>query len=243
MTVPVSVRSISALLVLCVSLLGLPTGAPAQSVVVPQKAAPTLAKRLDRLAKEFDRIRIDLHVPGAVLAIVRGEEVIFARGFGVADIERKTPVTPDTPFFIGSSTKAFTATLVGMLVDEGRMQWDEPVDTYLPEFKLKVQSKDPNDRATLRDVLSHRTGFTRMAFLEINRGLSSDEILRRPVHAFTQVTSFQIGGRLTAVTSTGFSPAPVNSQCNDRSVLNPMRLASGEIQRSSFAPSESWLRK
>jgi CubicO group peptidase (beta-lactamase class C family) len=178
MTVHVSVRSISALL-LCVSLLGLPADALAQSVVAPQKAGPTLAERLDRLAAEFDRNRIDLHVPGAVLAVVRGEDVIFARGFGVADIEKKTPVTPETPFFIGSTTKAFTATLVGMLVDEGRMQWDDAVDKHLPEFKLKVQSKDPNDRATLRDVLSHRTGFTRMAFLEINRGLSSDEILRR----------------------------------------------------------------
>ena len=97
----------------------------------------------------------------------------------MADVEKKTPVTPNTPFFIGSATKAFTATLVGMLVDEGRMQWDDPVEKYLPEFKLAVQSKDPNDRATLRDVLSHRTGFTRMAFLETNTGLSSDEILRR----------------------------------------------------------------
>ena len=179
MTVHVSVRSISALLLLNVSLLGLPGDALAQSVVAPQKTAPTVAERLDRLAAEFDRNRIDLHVPGAVLAIVRGEEVIFARGFGVADIEKKAPVTTDTPFLIGSATKAFTATLIGMLVDEGRMQWDDPVEKYLPEFKLAVQGKDPNDRATLRDVLSHRTGFTRMAFLEINRGLSSDEILRR----------------------------------------------------------------
>ena len=114
MTVHVSVRSISALLLLYVSLLGLPGDAPAQSVVAPQKTAPTLAERLNRLAAEFDRNRIDLHVPGAVLAIVRGEEVIFARGFGVADIEKKTPVTPDTPFSIGSVTKAFTATFVGM---------------------------------------------------------------------------------------------------------------------------------
>jgi CubicO group peptidase (beta-lactamase class C family) len=59
------------------------------------------------------------------------------------------------------------------------MDWDDPVEKYLPEFKLAVQSKDPNDRATLRDVLSHRTGFTRMGFLETNTGLSSDEILRR----------------------------------------------------------------
>ena len=91
MTVHVSGRSISALLLLSVSLLGLPAEALAQSVGAPQKAAPTLAERLDRLAAEFDRNRIDLHVPGAVLAIVRGEEVIFARGFGVADIERRRP--------------------------------------------------------------------------------------------------------------------------------------------------------
>ena len=159
-------------------LLRLPAPAAAQSVA-PPKTAPTLAERLDRLAAEIDRNRIDLHVPGAVLAIVRGDDVIFARGFGVADVEKKTPVTPNTPFFIGSATKAFTATLVGMLVDEGRMQWDDPVEKYLPEFKLAVQRKDPNDRATLRDVLSHRTGFTRMGFLETNTGLSSDEILRR----------------------------------------------------------------
>ena len=74
MTVHVSVRSISALLLLCVTLLGLPAGAPAQSVVAPPKTAPTLAERLDRLAAEFDHNRIDLHVPGAVFAIVRGED-------------------------------------------------------------------------------------------------------------------------------------------------------------------------
>jgi CubicO group peptidase (beta-lactamase class C family) len=87
----VSVRSISALLLLCVSLLGSPAGAPAQSVA-PQKTTPTLAERLDHLAEEFDRNRIDLHVPGAAPAIVRGEEVIFARGFGVAEIEKSSPV-------------------------------------------------------------------------------------------------------------------------------------------------------
>lgn len=152
--------------------------ATAQSAAVP-RAAPALAERLARLAAEFDRNRIDLHVPGAVLAIVRGDDVIFARGFGLADVEKNTPVTPETRFFIGSTTKAFTATLVGMLVDEGRMQWDDPVEKYLPEFKLKVQSTDPNDRATLRDVMSHRTGFTRMGLLELSTGMSSDEILRR----------------------------------------------------------------
>ena len=156
--------------------------AVAQSVA-STTATPTLAERLDRLATEVERNRIDLHVPGVALAIVRGDEVIFARGFGLADVSKKTPVTPRTSFFIGSTTKAFTATLIGMLVDEGRMRWDDPVENYLPQFKLAVQSKDPNDRATLRDVLSHRTGFTRMFLLDMNTGMSSEEILRRATSA------------------------------------------------------------
>lgn len=171
-------RRTSSLLLLTVIVLCPRTPAITQSAR-PASETPALAERLDRLAAEIDRNRIDLHVPGAVLAIVREDDVIFARGFGLADVEKNTPVTPETRFFIGSTTKAFTATLIGMLVDEGRMQWDDPVEKYLPGFTLKVQSKDPNDRATLRDVLSHRTGFTRMPYLDMSRGLSSDEILRR----------------------------------------------------------------
>jgi len=173
-------RLVSRFVVLAVILLQCPAPAAAQSVAsTTSTAKPVITERLDRLAAEVERNRIDLHVPGVALAIVRGDEVIFARGFGLADVSKKIPVTPGTPFFIGSNTKAFTATLVGMLVDEGRMGWDDPVEKYLPQFKLVLQSKDPNDRATLRDVLSHRTGFTRMVMLDMNNGLSSEEILRQ----------------------------------------------------------------
>lgn len=174
----VCLRLTAGVLVSAAGLLRFSAPAVAQSLGSPS-ATPTLDERLDRLAAEFDRNRIDLHVPGAVLAIVRGEDVIFARGFGVSDIEKMTPATPDTRFFIGSATKAFTATLVGMLVDEGRMRWDDPVEKYLPEFRLAVRSNDPNDRATLRDLLSHRTGFAGTNHLDIHAGLSPDEILRR----------------------------------------------------------------
>jgi hypothetical protein len=77
MTVHVSARSISALPLPSVSLLALPADALAQTVVAPQKTVPTFAKRLDRLEAESVGNRLDVHVPGAVLAIVRGEEVIF----------------------------------------------------------------------------------------------------------------------------------------------------------------------
>lgn len=174
MTRHVYLRALPALLVLAVTLLDVPAPISAQAV-----ASPPLAERLDRLAAEIERNRIDLNIPGASLAIVRGDEVIFAKGFGLADVAKNTAVTPRTAFFIGSTTKAFTATLVGMLVDEGRMTWDDPVDKYLPEFKLAVRGKDPSDRATLRDILSHRTGFTRMVLLDRNTGMSSEEILRQ----------------------------------------------------------------
>lgn len=139
----------------------------------------TFDQRLERLAAEIERNRVNLHVPGAALAVVRGDEVVFARGFGLADVENQTPVTPETPFFIGSSTKAFTATLVGMLVDDGLMSWDDPIEQHLPYFTLAVESADPGARATIRDVLSHRTGFPRMPFLWANGALSSEEILRQ----------------------------------------------------------------
>ena len=102
-------------------------------------------------------------------------------------------MAPETRFFIGSTTKAFTATLVGMLVDEGTMRWDDPADRHLPYFKLAVASDDPTARATLRDLLSHRTGFPRMSMLLASGVLPSEEILRQA--PFRQLESNEQLGR------------------------------------------------
>lgn len=185
-------RLTSGAIALTALLLAGPHPAAAQTAPAPTRAAapgPTLDERLERLAAAFERNRIDMHVPGAALVVVRGDKVIFARGFGAADLGDKaplmfeTPVTLDTRFFIGSTTKAFTAMLTGMLVDDGRMQWDDPVDKFLPAFKLAVKSDDPADRATIRDLLSHRTGFMSPGILQANIGLTPGEILRRAATA------------------------------------------------------------
>ena len=84
---------------------------PASAQAPAATAAPTLEARLERLAAELERNRIDQHAPGAAVAVVREGKVIFARGFGLANVADKTPVTPETRFFIGSTTKAFTATI------------------------------------------------------------------------------------------------------------------------------------
>jgi CubicO group peptidase (beta-lactamase class C family) len=139
--------------------------------------APELQQKLDLLVEQLEQQRQTLHVPGMAIAVVKDDEVILAHGFGVSNIDTETPVTPETIFAIGSSTKAFTSTLVGMLVDEGKMSWDDPVTKYLPYFQMNVESDDESAEVTLRDVLSHRTGFTRMGLLFASGQIPRDEVL------------------------------------------------------------------
>ena len=143
----------------------------------PPTATGSLEQRLDRLVEELEQQRQTLHIPGMAIAIVQDDEVILTHGFGVADIENETPVTPDTLFAIGSSTKAFTSTLVGMLVDDGKMEWDNPVTDYIAYFTLDIDSEDETAEVAIRDLLCHRTGFVRMGLLFGSGALPREEVL------------------------------------------------------------------
>ncbi len=126
-----------------------------------RQAAPALAAR-DALAGFDEEVAAGMKafdVPGMSIAIVQGKEVIYAKGFGFRDVEKKLPVTPDTLFAIGSSTKAFTTFVLGTLVDEGKVEWDKPVRTYIPWFKLYDMSA--TERITPRDLVTHRSGLPR----------------------------------------------------------------------------------
>ena len=139
--------------------------------------APELQQRLDLLVEQLEQQGQTNHIPGMAIAVVKDDEVILTHGFGIASVEKETPVTPETIFAIGSSTKAFTSTLVGMLVDEGKMDWDDPVTEYLPYFQMDVESDNESAEPTLRDVLSHRTGFTRMGLLFASGEIPREEVL------------------------------------------------------------------
>jgi CubicO group peptidase (beta-lactamase class C family) len=95
-------------------------------------------------------------VPGCAIAAVREGDVVLATGRGLRDLGAELPVTPDTLFAIGSTTKAFTAATVGTLVDDGLLEWERPLRDYLPELRLH----DPvvTDRLSVIDLLSHRSG-------------------------------------------------------------------------------------
>jgi CubicO group peptidase (beta-lactamase class C family) len=97
------------------------------------------------------------HVPGLALAIVQGSQIIYARGFGVTSVEDGAlPVTPQTLFRIGSTTKALTGTAVMRLVDQGLLDLDRSIKEYLPWLSLSEEGAV--DQVTLRLLLSHTAG-------------------------------------------------------------------------------------
>lgn len=102
-------------------------------------------------------------VPGCGVVAVKDGHVILNEGFGLRDIEADLPVTTKTLFAIGSTTKAFTSAAVGAMVDDGLVEWDQPLRDYLPDFKMH----DPvaTERVTARDLLCHRTGLPRHEFV------------------------------------------------------------------------------
>src|SRR5919106_2199295 len=116
-------------------------------------------------------------VPGVAVAIVRNDSVILAKGYGVKDIAKPDRVTERTMFAIGSSSKAFTAAGIALLVDEKKVAWDDPAERHLSGFHLF----DPyaSRELTIRDILSHRSGLARGDMLWYGTELDRDEILRR----------------------------------------------------------------
>lgn len=115
---------------------------------------------------------------GLSMAVVKDDQVVFARGYGVRKLGSPEPVDENTLFAIGSNTKLFTAVLAGIMVDEGRMSWDDPASRHLPGFQLF----DPYVTREIRidDLLSHRSGLGRRGdFLWYASPFDREEILRR----------------------------------------------------------------
>lgn len=123
----------------------------AQNINVDQK--------LKGFDKTVEKILRDWNVPGCGVGIVIKGKLEFARGYGYRDLEKKLPVTPNTLFQIASNTKLFTATAIGFLVDEGKLDWDTPIKKYVPQ--ITFYNDELNANVTIRDMLSHRTGISR----------------------------------------------------------------------------------
>jgi CubicO group peptidase (beta-lactamase class C family) len=131
----------------------------------------------DDFAPLVRRLMARDQIPGVAVGVVERGHLVFARGFGYRDVENHRPMTPDTLFPLGSASKAFTATAIALLADEGRIALDAPVRTYLPDFSLQ----DPVASATLttRDLLTHQSGLPRHDLFWYRAPFSRDELYRR----------------------------------------------------------------
>jgi CubicO group peptidase (beta-lactamase class C family) len=144
------------------------------SFTSPQVADPSQFSGFDAFASA---VMAEWKVPGLAISVVKDGQVIYARGFGYRDLDKKLPVTPHTVFGIGSCSKAFTATSLGILVDDGKLEWDKPVREYLPAFKLSDEVA--SERLTPRDLLTHRSGLPRHDNVWIRSPLTRQEMFDR----------------------------------------------------------------
>jgi CubicO group peptidase (beta-lactamase class C family) len=159
-----------------------------------------LGQDLEARLKEIDDYAVktgqDWKVPGFAVAIVKDDKVVFAKGYGVRELNKSETVDADTLFAIASNSKAFTAAALAILVDEGKVKWDDPVTKYLPWFQLY----DPwvTREMTLRDLLSHRSGLATFSgdLLWYESEYSREELVRRlrfikPVSSFRSRFGYQ----------------------------------------------------
>ena len=142
---------------------------PAQTIDLKKKL-PLVDRYIDSLVKDWN-------IPGLAIGIVQDDQLVYAKGFGYRDFARKLPVDTATLFPIASNTKLFTATIAAEMQGEGRLSLDAPVKTYLP--LLQFSTDELNAKATLRDLLSHRTGLPRYdLFWAYNTDITRDELLQ-----------------------------------------------------------------
>jgi CubicO group peptidase (beta-lactamase class C family) len=123
-----------------------------------QKSKP-VTDRFAGLDAELQKLLTTWHAAGFAVAVVEKDKVVYAKGFGYSNYENKIPVTPNTLFAIGSCTKAFTSSLVGLLEADKKIEYDKPIRTYFPQ--LKFFNTDMNNLITVRDIMTHRTGLPR----------------------------------------------------------------------------------
>lgn len=126
------------------------------------------------------RALVDWKATGLGVAAICASEVVYARGFGAREVGQASRIDADTLFQVGSTSKAFTTAALGILVDEGKLRWDDRVIDHVPWFRLE----DPwvTQALTVRDTVIHRSGISGDIYFVL-RSMESDETVRRLRHA------------------------------------------------------------
>ena len=154
------------------------------------------AAKLQAVDAYVQKAQKDWNVPGVAVAIVKDDKVIFAKGYGVRELGKPDKVDENTLFAIASNSKAFTTASLAILVDAGKLKWDDKVSQYLPEFQMP--DAYVTRELTIRDLVSHRSGLGTFSgdIIWYETDLPTDEILRRvrflkPVNGFRASYGYQ----------------------------------------------------
>jgi CubicO group peptidase (beta-lactamase class C family) len=122
----------------------------------------TIQEAIDDYCKSLPDIMRKKRIPGCAIALIDNDGPIWIQGFGYANIKQRLQVTGDTYFNVGSVSKTITATAIMVAVQDGLLDLDEPISTYLPDFEMRSKYDDnPEDKITLRHLLQHTAGITR----------------------------------------------------------------------------------
>ena len=139
-----------------------------------------LDKSLEGFDDFIERVMSDWNTPGIAVGIVIKDKPAYWKGFGNRDLEHQFPVTSRTLFPIASNTKLFTALALDMMVEEGKLTWDEPASQYVPQ--IRFHNRELCNTVILRDMLAHRTGISRHDMIWYNSDFSRKEIFDRLVY-------------------------------------------------------------
>lgn len=141
--------------------LPLPISRPAAKVEIN----PHLKDLIEDYERELALLQLFGKTPGAAIAIVKDSSIIYMKGFGVREIGKKDSIDVNTVFRIASVSKCFASFLTGILVEENKLDWNDPVNKFLPEFEL--HSPAQTSKLTLHNVLSHTTGLPFHAYTNL----------------------------------------------------------------------------
>jgi CubicO group peptidase (beta-lactamase class C family) len=191
-------------------------------------------RKLDAIVAEALKT---FEAPGVAVVIVHEDKVVYLKGHGVRELGTDNAVTADTVFQIASCTKAFLAMLIAMLVGDGVMDWDDPVNKHVPYFRLSDPAADQN--VTIRDLLCHRTGLSRHDLLWFKSPWAPEEVIKRIGHV-KATTSFRSTWEyanipfLTAGTAAGLADKRPLAESFQQRIFDPLGMKTASARAEDF---------
>jgi CubicO group peptidase (beta-lactamase class C family) len=208
----------------------------------PDKGDAEVQAAVAQVDEQLEKARADQKIAGMSVALVHDQRVVLAKGYGHADLEKKVAADPRTVYRVGSITKVFTATMLMQLRDAGKLQLDDPIEKYLPEFKVK--SRFPDARPiTFRQVAAHYSGLPTEAplpytYRRVTRFPSTEELIASlkdtelPVPAMTEFRYSNLGYNILGLALERVAAEPYAGYV-ERRILAPL-----EMDRTGFAPTD-----